>query len=243
MDQSDVVRTPAGIGRSLTTASSRVDLGVSLLIAHKAGSAEVHKLRERTSDLEGVENVTGNQRGASAAAVRVVDLRQTKQTVEGVTLHRFRSLKSQKLLGFVQNRVLDGHLRNVSQVDTITPLLENNRNLRDGHGLADGRSAFSKRLIRERNAVETGRRPSRSTTFRQGLRVAELVGDKLTTRQREGLFSNKGFNVRGKLTTGIRRHNLFPSYYADARSLERDISQFLSQGLPPASTCGDIPAR
>ena len=211
MDDRRVVGHPARVRGGPRAAALGLQLLVGLFVAHEVWSAERFEGAGHAVDLVQIEHVAGHEVGARAARVHVVDLRQRVQVVERVALQGLGDGQRAEFLGDLEHRVFDRHFGDVGEGDLVAPLHGGRRHHRDGHVLAYGRHAFRQRRVGERNAVPASRLVGDAAPLGQLKRIAELVNDQLTPRERQSRLCNIGFDVGLKATRLVNRHVPRPS--------------------------------
>ena len=116
------MRIAPGGFTGLRLAPARVNLNISGLIPHKARRAESIERAGNAVNLMRIHHVTSNERNARAASVDVIDLRERHPSIKGVTVERLTDLKPHEVHGSVEQRVLNGKLRNVRDRNLVAPL-------------------------------------------------------------------------------------------------------------------------
>src|SRR5208337_3152817 len=165
---------------------------------HKPGSAERLQSAANTPELVKIQNIGCNKRTTRSARIDIIDLSAAHQSIISVALQSFRNRQGAKLLGNLENRMLDSHLGHVGNSDLITPLNSSCRNHRYRHGLPLRRNAFTKRSIRKRQPIPAGSLILNTPSFRQLQWVTKTIGDKPAPSERQGFIGDISFYVGGE---------------------------------------------
>src|SRR5215471_13682795 len=125
------------------------DLGTRGTFEHR--NAESIKKRIASLKLLSVQHVSSSQGATSTLAVDVVNLRERKNGLDAVTLHKFGHSEAKTLFSNLEDVVFNSVLRDVRDGDKRSPLLKGDSSLRDFEWGSNRGNAFCRRGISEGN--------------------------------------------------------------------------------------------